>query len=59
MSDSFIHTLPLNTSQAEEKELEKRVDAARQIYNAALGEALKRLKLCRESKDQTLPHFGQ
>ena len=51
MSDSFIYTLPLNISRVEEKELEKRLDAARQIYNAALGEALKRLKLYRESKD--------
>ena len=41
MSDSFIHTLPLNINQAQERELEKRLDAARQIYNAALGEALK------------------
>ena len=51
MSDSFTYTLPLKVSSFDEKILEKRLDAARQIYNASLGEALKRLRLCRESRD--------
>ena len=44
MSDSFIHTLPLNINQAQEKELEKRLDAARQIYNRRSWRSLKKTK---------------
>ena len=51
MSDSFVYTLALKVTSSDEKILERRLDAARQTYNASLGEALKRLRLCRESKD--------
>ena len=51
MSDSFVYTLALKVTSSDAKILERRLDAARQIYNASLGEALRRLRLCRESKD--------
>jgi putative transposase len=50
-TDSFIAEFPLRTSDADARELSIRLDAARQIYNAALGEALRVLDLMRESKD--------
>ena len=48
---SFILHLPLRTTPADESVLYVRFDAARQVYNAVLGEALKRLRLMRESRD--------
>src|SRR5574341_72406 len=48
---SFIAELPLETSRSNERTLATRLDAARQIYNAVLGECLRRLALMRESKD--------
>ncbi|MDD2676700.1 MAG: hypothetical protein PHP75_04450 [Methylacidiphilaceae bacterium] len=48
---SFIAECPLRTTATDEAALSKRLDAARQIYNAALGEALRRLALMRQSKD--------
>lgn len=48
---SFIAEFPLRTTAADEIALSKRLDAARQIYNACLGEALRRLALMRQSKD--------
>ena len=48
---SFIAEFPLRTSAADERELAIRLDAARQIYNAVLGESLRVLALMRESKD--------
>ncbi len=48
---SFIAEFPLRTTAADEAALSKRLDAARQIYNASLGEALRRLALMRQSKD--------
>jgi len=47
---SFIHELKLNVSPKQLKTLAVRLDVARQVYNACLGESLKRLKLMRESK---------
>jgi putative transposase len=50
-TDSFVCELPLKVTPAQSKKLEKRLDAARQIYNACLGEGLVRLGLMRESRD--------
>lgn len=47
---SFVTELPLKTSPAQERVLVIRLDCARQVYNACLGEALKRLALLRQSK---------
>jgi putative transposase len=49
-SDSFITELPLIVSPADEKPLLSCLEAARQVYNACLGESLKRLDLLRQSK---------
>lgn len=49
-TDSFVLELPLRISAAEEKRLLARLEAARQVYNACLGESLKRLRLMRQSK---------
>jgi len=51
-TDSFITELPLVVSPADEKHLLARLEAARQVYNACLGESLKRLGLLRQSKAQ-------
>ena len=47
---SFITELALSISSREEKILLVRLDSARQVYNACLGETLKRMKRMRESK---------
>ncbi len=47
---SFIAEFPLSTTQGQQRELSIRLEAARQIYNACLGESLRRLDLMRESK---------
>jgi putative transposase len=47
---SFIAEFPLPTTPADDRELSIRLDAARNIYNACLGESLRRLDLMRESK---------
>jgi len=47
---TFVHELRLATPPSAIKVLDKRLDVGRQIYNACLGEALKRLKLMRDSK---------
>ena len=49
-TDSFILELPLRVSSTQEKKLLARLEAARQVYNACLGESLKRLGLLRQSK---------
>ncbi len=46
---SFICELPLRVSPADERHLLVRLDCARMVYNACLGEALKRLAWMRES----------
>ena len=48
---SFILELGLETSTHDEAELNARFEAARQLYNACLDEALRRLDLLRQSKD--------
>ncbi len=47
---SFIHEIVLVVSPKDESVLLKRLDCARQLYNACLGESLRRLDLMRESK---------
>ncbi len=47
---SFVCELPLVTVSDDERRLCIRLDCARQIYNAVLGESLKRLALLRQSK---------
>ncbi|MDD2676028.1 MAG: hypothetical protein PHP75_00955 [Methylacidiphilaceae bacterium] len=47
----FVAEFPLRTTAADEIALSRRLDAARQVYNAALGESLRRLALLRQSKD--------
>tara|TARA_B110000879_G_C11153784_1_gene505881 strand:+ start:832 stop:2385 length:1554 start_codon:yes stop_codon:yes gene_type:complete len=47
---TFIHEFRLKTDPHLLSILDKRLNIARQIYNACLSEALKRLKIMRESK---------
>lgn len=47
---SFICELPVRVTPAQERMLLARLEAARQIYNACLGEARTRVRLVRESK---------
>jgi putative transposase len=47
---SFVCEIPLRVSRAQERALLVRLEAARQVYNACLGEARKRVRLVRESK---------
>ena len=48
---SFVCELPLVVSPASEGVLLRRLEAARQMYNALLGEAMRRVRLIRQSKD--------
>ena len=48
---SFVAEFPLATSAADERALDVRLDAVRHIQNASQGEALRRLKSMRDSKD--------
>ena len=48
---SFIVELPLSVSKRAERELLVRLDVCRQLYNACLGEALRRLDRMRDSLD--------
>ncbi len=48
---SFVLELPLNTNPVQEFTILVRLEAGRQLYNACLGETLKRLDLLRRSKD--------
>ncbi len=48
---SFVLELPLKTTARDGRDLSVRLDAARQIYNAVLGECLRVLALMRESRD--------
>lgn len=50
-SPSFIAEFPLQTTAADESILLRRFEAARQVYNACLGESLRILDLMRESED--------
>src|SRR5262245_61377113 len=47
---SFVCEVPLRVRPREERALLARLEAARQVYNACLGEARKRVRLVRESK---------
>src|SRR5215472_6307702 len=47
---SFVCEVPLQVCSAQERVLLARLEAARQVYNACLGEARKRVRLVRESK---------
>ena len=47
---SFTLELPLKTNLTQESTILKRLDAGRQLYNACLGECLKRLELMQQSK---------
>jgi len=40
---SFVLELPLKTTPAQESEIQIRLEAGRHLYNACLGEALKRV----------------
>jgi putative transposase len=46
----FVLTIPLSVSAEEEAQVLSRLEAARQVYNACLGEAFRRLRLLRESR---------
>jgi len=48
---SFVAEFPLQTTPADDAALSIRLDGARNIYNASLGESLRRLDLMRESLD--------
>jgi putative transposase len=54
-TSSFIHELRLVLTPKQESILNTRLNVARQIYNACLGEGIRRLKLMRESKDWQRP----
>src|SRR5215470_18849312 len=47
---SFVCEEPLWVSRAQERTLLARLEAARQVYNACLGQARTRVRLVRESK---------
>jgi hypothetical protein len=47
---SFILELPLRVTPKDEKELLSRFESSRQLYNAVLGEAKKRVLLVKQSK---------
>jgi transposase len=51
MSESFIHTMPLQISPETAKILLIRLDAGRNLYNAILSESLSRLKKARASQE--------
>lgn len=48
---SFVHELRLKLTPQQASTLDRRLNIARQIYNACLGEGLQRLTLMRQSKD--------
>jgi len=48
---SFILELPLKTTSLDESIILKRFDVGRQVYNACVGESLKRLDLIQQSKE--------
>lgn len=58
---NFITDIPLTTSSKDEKVLLKKLEASRQLYNACLGEAMKRVRLVQQSKlyqyAQSLPRI--
>jgi len=51
---NYVLTLPLKTEKWQEDILEKRLNIARQIYNACLGEVLSRYRLMQRQKEYGL-----
>ena len=49
-TSSFVCEVPLRVAPAEERVVLARLEAARQVYNACLGEAKRRVGLVRQSK---------
>src|SRR5258707_6979324 len=49
-TSSFVCEVPLRVSRAQERTLLARLEAARRVYNACLGEARTRVRLVRQSK---------
>lgn len=49
-TSSFVTEIPLKATPYQEKQLNKRLEASRQVYNACLGETLRRLNLMRQSR---------
>ncbi|MGB7442006.1 MAG: hypothetical protein WA919_13120, partial [Coleofasciculaceae cyanobacterium] len=49
-TSTFITEIPLTVNPSEEKVLLSRLEAGRQLYNACLGEAIRRVRLVRQSK---------
>ena len=49
-SEAFDCEIPLRVTAADRRELLIRLECARQVYNACLGEGLRRLRLARESR---------
>ena len=47
---SFITEIEIDLADGQEKGLLTRLEAARQLYNACLGEALRRMRLMKQSK---------
>src|ERR1051326_9451254 len=47
---SFVCEVPLRVGPSQERRLRARLEAARQVYNACLGQACTRVRLVRESK---------
>lgn len=47
---SFVTEIPLRVTPAQERDLNVRLEAARQVYNACLSESLRRLALMRQSR---------
>jgi putative transposase len=47
---SVVCELPLRVTPAEARVLNARLEAARQVYNACLGEALRRARVLRERR---------
>lgn len=50
-SDSFVHEIALKVTPQDEKELNIRLETSRYLYNACLGESLRKISLIRQSRD--------
>ena len=48
---SFVAELPLVVNPQQEKQLFAILDVSRKLYNAVLGECLKKIRLMKQSKD--------
>ena len=56
ITPSFITEIPLKTTSSEQAVLKKRFWAAKQQYNALLGESLKRLTAMRQDPQYKQAH---